>query len=327
MADQYTLDWSDLAFGSKKAVRSLKATFIVAPRYLSAARITELVKKYLPSGNIVLGISKESHVDGFAEQPQFRMLTQPAVQPLVDKVNAAKLPAKVYVLQYSQRELPFVLEKLTFKHVVLVNGSWKHSFHTLPAFYELTKQRVIPEFVSPFCNQAEAVAYARQTEKEIAKHLILPIPSKKVYSELDMVQIAAKSAQQSFDYSFQTGAAIGKKAKGGYTLLQTSFNQVVPYSTFAMHHGASREQYLSPPNDLNHYDTVHAEVQGIITALAAGQSLKGTSMFVNLLPCPVCSRVLLLSGITEIVYQHDHSDGYAVRMLEQANITVRRLVV
>lgn len=327
MTEQRAFDWGDLAFGSKKPLRSLHAQFIAAPREITEQRLAQLVKDFLPGSNIVLGISHEDYVLGFENQPQFKMLRQASVQSLLDKLWRAKLPNQVYVLNYSQKDLPFVIEKLGFNSVTLINGSWKHSFHTLPAFYELTKQRIIPQFVSPFVDETEAVAYATKTKKQIAKHLALPAPANEPYLEQDMVGLATASAKQSFDYAFQTGAAIGKKKGSKYTLLHTSYNEVVPYETFAMHNGATREQHLSPPNDLNHYDTVHAEVQGVINAQKRGIPLAGTTMFVNLLPCPVCSRVLVLSGIKEIIYQHDHSDGYAVKLLQQAGIAVRRLVI
>src|ERR1700712_2956118 len=114
-------DWADLAFGSKKSVNELKATFVMAPRELSAARFTQLVKTYLPAGNIVLGLAKETHIDGFEGQPQFKALAGKTVVPVIGKVNASKSPHKIYTLHYAQREAPYLLEKLKFKHVVAVN--------------------------------------------------------------------------------------------------------------------------------------------------------------------------------------------------------------
>ena len=183
MPDNFITDWSDIAFGSKKAVRNLKATFITAPRELSAERLIQLIKQFLPDGNIVLGISKEPYVSGFENQPQFRMLKLQDVQGTITKVNNAKLPAKVHILEYSQRELPFILEKLSFKRVILINGSWKYSFHTLPAFYELARQRIIPEYLSPFSDELEAQEYAKRLDKEIQKRLSLPVNSTKIYSQ------------------------------------------------------------------------------------------------------------------------------------------------
>jgi deoxycytidylate deaminase len=328
----YEFDWADLAFGSKKPVKDLKAIFIAAPREVSIERFKQLVKEYLPQGNIVLGIAKEPYVDGLEDQPQFRMLQAATVQPVIDQVNAASKTHHIYTLVYFQRELPHLIEKLHFKRAVLVNGSWKYVFHVSAAYYMLAAQHIPYDMVSPFTDEAEAKAYERRTDKAIIKRLdALELLSKRSYTEAELLHIAALSASRSYDYSFQTGTALAKPIAGkpgSYKLLSATYNKVVPYQTYAMLHGASREKHFSPPNDLNHYDAVHAEVCMLIEAQKARNAdLHGTTLFINLLPCPSCARMLSQTDISEFVYSIDHSDGYALRMLEAAGKKVRRVVV
>ncbi len=316
---EYHFDWSELAFASKKPLRSLRAVFIAAPRELSEKRFVQLIKAYLPHANLVFGLAKEQYVDGFDGQPQFKMLRAEMVQPIIDKVNASKSPHKVYTLDYFQRELPHILEKGDFKKAIFVNGSWQRSFHLRPEFYMLVNSHIAYELVSPFVDEAEAQAYEASIQfSEAAK--------KEAYSAEEMLQLASQVAQKSFDYSFQTGAVLGKKAGKHYKLLAESFNRVVPFQTFAMHHGAAREKYFSPANDANYYDAVHAEVNLLIAAQKQAINLSGTTLFINLLPCPTCARMLVETDIAEIIYQQDHSDGYAVALLERAGKKVTRLV-
>jgi deoxycytidylate deaminase len=94
-----------------------------------------------------------------------------------------------------------------------------------------------------------------------------------------------------------------------------------------MHYGASREKHFSPPNDLNYYDTVHAEVMLILQAQRQDIKLAGTTLFINLLPCPSCARMLCETPIVEFVYTNDHSEGYALRLLQAAGKKVWRLVI
>lgn len=317
--DPYNLDWSDLAFGSKKAANKLQASFIAAPRELSPARFTGLVKQYLPKGNILLGLAKEPYVDGFNAQPQFAMLRRSTVQHIIGKINASKSPHKLYTLNYFQRDLPHVLEKLDFRKIIFVNGSWARSFHLRPEYYVLANRYTNYELVSPFASDSEAKTYAAQTNVSVT------IPAKKILSQQEMAAYAAAVGRQSYDHTFQTGVALGKKSGSGYRLLASAFNAVVPYQTYAMHHGASREQHFSPPNDLNHYDTNHAEVNLLITAQQQGIDLRGTTLFINLLPCPPCARMLSQTDITEIVYAQDHSDGYAVSILEACGKRIHRI--
>lgn len=324
----YHFDWNDVAFGDKKPLKSLRAIFIMAPRELSASRFTQLVKSYLPTGNIVLGIAKEDYIDGFAGQPQFRTLRAASVQAIIDKVNAAKTPHKIYILEYFQRDADHIIGKLRFKHLVLVNGSWQYAFHNRSTYYALANQRTSYDMVSPFADKAEARQQADALTQAAREATGLPpLPNRQTYSEAEMIELADKAARLSFDYNFQTGVALGKRGNDNhYRLLAYTYNIIVPYETYAMHHGASREQHFSPPHDLNHYDTVHAEMSIIIEAQRSKLDLRGTTLCINLLPCPTCARALSRTDIAEFVYREDHSAGYAIKMLEQAGKTVRRIV-
>lgn len=322
MTDRYDLDWSELAFGSKKPLKELEAIFIAAPREISTARFTQLVKDNLSKGNIVLGLAKEDFIDGFEGQPHFRTLKSKTVQTIIDKVNASKSPHKIYTLSYFQRELNHILEKIPFKHHLFVNGSWHKAFHNLPQYYTLANQHRSYQLISPFDSETEAAAYTKNTTKKIAKAFPLPRPGV-ILSEAEMVQAALKVAAYSFDYNFQTGVALGKPVKNGYAFLHATYNAVVPYQAYALHHGAARETHFSPPHDVNHYDTVHAEVEMILQAGRQGIDLKGASFFINTLPCPTCSRMLSQTDIKEFIYQNDHSAGYAIKMLESAGKSVR----
>lgn len=312
-------DWNDLAFASKKPLNDLRATFIAAPRKMSATRFTQLVKEYLPKGNIILGLAKENYVLGFEDQPQFRMLDVQTVQPIIDKVNNSPAKYKIATLAYNQRDLLHVINGLSIRRFIGVRGSWKYSFHTQPPYYALMKKGIPYELISPFASEEEAKEYAAKTK-------LLTPPTSGMYDEREMLDIATQAAKQSYDYSFQTGVSLGRKKGKKYELLATAFNPVLPYQTYAMHFGASREVNFSPPHDLNHYDTTHAEVELIIKAGREKINLKGTTLFINLLPCPTCARMLSQTDIAEFVYKEDHSDGYAVKMLELAGRKVRRVV-
>lgn len=316
-------DWSELAYAGKQPLRALRATFIIAPRALSSARLKQLMQRYLPLGNIILGIAKEPHIAGFEGQPQFAACAPGAVQALVKTISAAPSPHKLYTLQYFQRELPYILEKITFPRVVGINGSWQRSFHLRPEYYLLANRHVPYELLSPFASEAEAQQYA---DHFTAAHPPAPLPG----STLDdrrLLDLAVAAGRQSFDYTHQTGAVLGKPSSTGYQPLLAAHNTVVPYETYAMHHGSIRELHFSPPNDLNHYDTVHAETMLLLRAGEQRIALDGTSLFITLLPCPTCARMIAASGIREIVYSLDHSDGYALRLFETCGKTVRRIVI
>ncbi|MFZ3010043.1 MAG: deaminase [Candidatus Microsaccharimonas sp.] len=316
----HSFDWAELAFSSKRPLSSLKATFITAPREISEARFIQLVKQYLPKGHILLGLSKEDFVEGLDGQPQFTMLRSKTIQKTIDTIND-KSEHKVYILHYFQRELDTIIEKLTPPQTVFVNGSWYHSFHTLSVYYLLSKLRIPYELVSAFSDETEALAY----EKTMSKKITLPTLNS-VMSDKEIIMQTDEVAKQSYDYGFQTGAILAKKTEGEYEPVLSAYNKVVPYQTYALLHGASRETHLSPTNDTNHYDTIHAEMAVLVEAQKQNISLVGTTLFVNLMPCPNCSRTLAETDIAEVVYRFDHSEGYAIDLLQKTNKTVRRIV-
>jgi len=318
----HSFDWGELAFGSKKPLSDLQAVFIAAPRQLSIERFTQLVKTYLPQGNIVLGITKEAYVDGLENQPQFSMLKVETVRPIIDKVAASASKYKIYTLHYFQRETNYILEKVSFSRTVFVNGSWHHSFHLQPLYYTLANRHIPYELVSPFSDEAEAIAYEKSTDKLIPPPKIEPAKS---YSNQEMLELANQAARQSYDHTNQTGVALGRKnSDDTYQALLTAYNKVVPYQSFAMHMGSQRERFFSPPNDLNHYDAIHAEVAMLIEAQRQNVNLSGTTVFINVLPCPTCGRMLSATDINEVVYQLDHSSGYTLELFERTGKQVTR---
>lgn len=294
--------------------------FIAAPREMSQARFKEIVKRYLPKASIVLGISKESYVAGFENQPQFTMLDRAVVQPIIDMVNSSGSDHTIKVLEYSQSELSKIISTHDFKRVLLVNGSWRFTFQNHEAYKILNDRKIPFKYISPFTDEVEAKGYE-------ASHLVeIDIPSGANLSENEMLALAAESAKQSYDYSFQTGAVLGKRAGSEYEFIIEAFNRVVPYQTYALHHGNSREKYASGFQDTAHYDTIHAEMYLLIKALEQSIDITGMTLFINLLPCPTCARVLSQTAISEIVYINDHSEGYATKLLQDSGKTVRRAV-
>ncbi|WP_159649893.1 deoxycytidylate deaminase [Erysipelothrix aquatica] len=72
---------------------------------------------------------------------------------------------------------------------------------------------------------------------------------------------------------------------------------------------------------------VHAELNAILNATT---SLRGCSIYVSLFPCHECTKAIVQSGITEVVYEDDKyaaTDSVIAskRMLTSAGVTLRRL--
>lgn len=324
----FTFDWSGLAFASKKPLKDLDAIFVAAPREMSIRRITLLFKEYIPKANLIIGIAKEPYIDGFDGQPQFKALQHSdELQELINKVNESPSRHKIYTLHYFQREAQYIFEKIRFQRVLLVNGSWQHSFHTRAEYYAIVNNKIEYSYISPFIDESEAHEHELAVNKKLQAEAWPKTPSGP-QTENQMLALANQSAKLSFDHTFQTGVTLGKRIgkSNKYIFLTHAYNKVVPFQTYAMLYGAEREKHFSPVNDLNFYDTVHAEVMMLIEVQKSRLDIGGSTLFINLLPCPHCARMLTQTDVSEIVYSQVHSDGYAIQMLEKDGKKVRRIV-
>jgi dCMP deaminase len=135
--------------------------------------------------------------------------------------------------------------------------------------------------------------------------------------------IALMSAQRSKDPNTQVGACIVNDKKRivgvGYNGFPTGCSDDdLPWN---------REGYFL---DTKYPYVCHAELNAVLNSITA--SLSGCSIYVYLFPCNECAKVIIQSGISEIVYL---SDKYAEtdtvkaskRMFAQSGVTYRKLKV
>lgn len=312
--------WSKFSDDDKETLRSLRATFVMAPRNMSEDHFRHIIKENISKGNIICGISEEKYVDGFDGQPQFEMLESEIAENLSDKITKAHLPHRLHVLVYPQAEVDEVIRAVRPNDVVVVRGSYSRPFHRRSTYSLLHKRGIPFKYESPFANETEAKLYLKRLEPQ------MPTVGNDVQGdEAMMLLVANKIAKRSFDYSFQVGAVLAKDNGDMYELVDASANEVVPYQTYAMHHGNSREDTLSGYQDANYYDTIHAEMNLLVRSLERGHDLKGLTLFINMMPCPNCARTLCRTGLREVVYREIHSGGYAVELFKKSGINTRKV--
>ncbi|MFO8057323.1 MAG: cytidine/deoxycytidylate deaminase family protein [bacterium] len=69
---------------------------------------------------------------------------------------------------------------------------------------------------------------------------------------------------------------------------------------------------------------LHAEQNAIIQAARHGVCIEGSSLYCTNQPCLICAKMLINAGIVEIVYEDGYPDPLAEKMLEEAQVRVRR---
>ena len=134
--------------------------------------------------------------------------------------------------------------------------------------------------------------------------------------------VAKLSALRSKDPSTQVGACI-----------VNSDLRIVGIGYNGMPSGAKDDEFpwvnIGEYLDTKYPYVVHAEANAILNAT---QSLKGSSIYVTLFPCNECTKLIIQSGIKEIVfesdkYEHTKEHQAAVKMLKAANVSYRKIKV
>ncbi len=116
------------------------------------------------------------------------------------------------------------------------------------------------------------------------------------------------------------GAVIVKDRR----ILATGYNGVPSTIAHCAETGCLRQQ-LGVPSGQRHEICrgLHAEQNAIIQAARHGINIDGATIYVNTQPCVVCAKMLINSGIVEIVYQNPYPDELAMTMLEEAGMSLR----
>lgn len=132
--------------------------------------------------------------------------------------------------------------------------------------------------------------------------------------------VAALSAERSKDPSTQVGACIVNPA-----------NHIVGIGYNGLPNGLDDDMYpWDKDGDFlktKYPYVVHAEPNAILNAT---EPLTGASMYVTLFPCHECAKLIIQSGIKEIVYGSDKyqdKDSFKAskRMLQDALVKVRQI--
>lgn len=131
--------------------------------------------------------------------------------------------------------------------------------------------------------------------------------------------VAQLSSMRSKDPNTQVGACIVNSKK-----------RIVGIGYNGLPIGCSDDEFpwanMGPYLDTKYPYVVHAEPNAILNANTA---LDGCTMYVTLFPCHECVKLIIQSGIREIVYLSDkysntESDLAAKRMLDCAKVTYRK---
>jgi len=65
---------------------------------------------------------------------------------------------------------------------------------------------------------------------------------------------------------------------------------------------------------------LHAEANAILKVARSTQSCQGATLYISMLPCKECSKLIHQAGIIKVVYAKAYKDDAGLRFLEKAGI-------
>ncbi|MCU7614744.1 dCMP deaminase family protein [Chryseobacterium sp. GMJ5] len=71
-----------------------------------------------------------------------------------------------------------------------------------------------------------------------------------------------------------------------------------------------------------HWYVLHAEANAILKLASSTQSARDATLYLTLSPCKECSKLILQSGISRLVYINEYSDDEGITFLKNHNIEI-----
>ncbi len=71
--------------------------------------------------------------------------------------------------------------------------------------------------------------------------------------------------------------------------------------------------------------SICAEQNAIAQAAKLGYSVDGGTIYCTHRPCPICTRLIINSGIKRIVYKEDYPNEFSLNLIKEAGIELEQL--
>jgi dCMP deaminase len=75
-----------------------------------------------------------------------------------------------------------------------------------------------------------------------------------------------------------------------------------------------------------HWYVLHAEANAILKVARSTNNCKGATLYLTHSPCKDCSKLVLQSGISRLVYQEAYKDTSGIDFLESAGLEILKIV-
>ncbi len=121
----------------------------------------------------------------------------------------------------------------------------------------------------------------------------------------------------------QVGAVIAKNKR----IMTTGYNGASAGIKSCKEKGYCLRRKLDIPSGTRHevcYAT-HAEQNAIIQAAKMGICIDGATLYCTHQPCSICTKMIINSGISRVVYEAGYPDDFSLELFEEAGVLIEKL--
>ncbi len=131
------------------------------------------------------------------------------------------------------------------------------------------------------------------------------------------MRIAREVAKRSTCLRRSVGAVVVADKR----ILSTGYNGAPSGLPHCSETGCLREELGVPSGERHELCRgMHAEMNALLQGARHGVPMQGATLYSTLVPCSLCSKMLINTGITRVVAAVDYPDGLARQMLRQAGV-------
>lgn len=123
----------------------------------------------------------------------------------------------------------------------------------------------------------------------------------------------------------QVGAVIAKNKR----IMTTGYNGASSGIKSCKDKGECLRRKLNIESGTRHelcYAT-HAEQNAIIQAARMGICIDGATLYCTHQPCAICTKMIINSGITRVVYQDGYPDDFSLELFAEAGVAIEKFEV
>ncbi len=131
----------------------------------------------------------------------------------------------------------------------------------------------------------------------------------------------------SWSSCYQEGRQVGAVIVKDNRILATGYNGAPSGVVSCKDKGECLRKKLNIPSGTRQETcyAVHAEQNAICQAAKMGISVIGATIYVTHQPCTICTKMIINSGITRVIYKHGYPDEFSVTLLKEAGVELIKI--